>query len=149
MLNLEKFKKLFTPLPGNHYLQVTNQANEISDLIQELMNQVDGKFNLVLYNDKNIKLDQPFRAIAREHDNVILTNIFSAHKNQDMLIKLSYLTLANTANIIIIEKKGLLNIEALKAKLEIMEFRSASAIDIIDGYDLVIAKKMHMWGNGL
>ena len=105
MLNLEKFKKLFTPLPGNHYLQVTNQANEISDLIQELMNQVDGKFNLVLYNDKNLKLDQPFRAIAREHDNVILTNIFSAHKNQDMLIKLSYLTLANTANIIIIEKK--------------------------------------------
>jgi len=66
-----------------------------------------------------------------------------------MLIKLSYLTLANTANIIIIEKKGLLNIEALKTKLEIMEFRSANEIDIIDGYDLVIAKKMHMWGNGL
>jgi len=43
----------------------------------------------------------------------------------------------------------LLNIEALKTKLEIMEFRSANEIDIIDGYDLVIAKKMHMWGNGL
>ena len=66
-----------------------------------------------------------------------------------MLIKLSYLTLANTANIIIIEKKGLLDIQALKSKLEEMEFRSANDIDIIDGYDLVIAKKMHMWGAGL
>ena len=149
MLNLDKFKKLFTPLPGNHYLQVSNQVNEISTVIQELMNKVDGKFNIMLYNEKNLKHNQPFRAIAREHDNVILTDIFSAHKNQDMLIKLSYLTLANTANIIIIEKKGLLNIEVLKTKLEIMEFRSANEIDIIDGYDLVIAKKMHMWGNGL
>ena len=149
MLNLDKFRSLFNPLPGNHYLQVTTKKNEISIVLQDLMNKVDGEFNIALYNDENLKLDQPFRATPRDHDNVILTNIFSIHQNQDMLIKLSYLTLANTANIIIIEKKGLLDIEALKAKLEIMEFRSANEIDMIDGYDLVIAKKMHMWGNGL
>jgi hypothetical protein len=39
MLNLDKFKKLFTPLPGNRYLQVSNQVNEISTVIQELMNK--------------------------------------------------------------------------------------------------------------
>jgi hypothetical protein len=46
-------------------------------------------------------------------------------------------------------KKGVLDIEALKEKLELFEFRSANNIDIIKDYDLVIAKKMHMWGNGL
>ena len=149
MLNLDKFRSLFTPLPGNHYLQVSTCRDEMTILLEELMDKVNGELNLVLYNDENLKFNQPFRAIPRDHDNVILKNVFAKHENQDMLIKLSYLTLANTANIIIIEKKGLLDIQALKAKLEIMEFRSANEIDMIDGYDLVIAKKMHMWGAGL
>ena len=66
-----------------------------------------------------------------------------------MILKLSYLTLANTANVIILEKKGILDLEAIKTLLEEMEFRAANEIDIIDGYDLIMAKKMHMWGNGL
>jgi len=148
-MNLDKFKELFTPLPGNHYLEISTSKDEITTFLEELMNKVDGELKLVLYNDENLKFDQAFRAIPRNHDNVILKDVFSKHKNQDMLIKLSYLTLANTANIIIIEKKGLLDIQALKTKLELAEFRSANEIDVIYGYDLVIAKKMHMWGNGL
>ena len=148
-MNLDKFRELFTPLPGNHYLQVTSQENEMTIVLKELMAKVDGKLNIALYNEDNLKLNQPFRAVPRDHDNVILTAIFSSHENQDMLIKLSYLTLANTANIIIIEKKGLLDVAAILVKLEAFEFRSPNHIDMIDGYDLVIAKKMHMWGNGL
>jgi hypothetical protein len=149
MLNLEKFKELFRPLPGNHYLQVSTCRDEITELLEELMSSVDGELNLVLYNEENLALDKPFRAVPRDHDNVILKDVYSKHQNQDMLIKLSYLTLANTANIIILEKKGLLDIEHIKQKLESYEFRAANEIDIIDGYDLIIAKKMHMWGNGL
>jgi len=149
MLNLDKFRSLFTPLPGNHYLQVSTCRDEITILLEELMNEVDGELNLVLYNDKNLKFNQLFRALPRDHDSVVLKDVFAKHENKDMLLKHSYLTLANTANIIIIEKKGLLDIQAIKAKLEVMEFRSANEIDIIDGYDLVIAKKMHMWGAGL
>ena len=33
--------------------------------------------------------------------------------------------------------------------LENNEFRAANFIDIFPNYDLVMAKKMHMWGNGL
>ncbi|MDQ1245442.1 MAG: hypothetical protein QG565_1783, partial [Campylobacterota bacterium] len=33
--------------------------------------------------------------------------------------------------------------------LEEFEFRAPNEIDIVEGYDLIIAKKMHMWGNGL
>jgi hypothetical protein len=66
-----------------------------------------------------------------------------------MILKLAYTTLANTANIVIIEKKGVMDIEAVKAMLEEHEFRAPNEIDIIEGYDLVMAKKMHMWGVGL
>ena len=33
--------------------------------------------------------------------------------------------------------------------LEEFEFRSSNEIDVLPEYDLVMAKKLHMWGNGL
>ena len=148
-MNLDKFRELFTPLPGNHYLHVSTCKDEIVELFHAMMDGVDGELNTAYYNEDNLQLNQPFRARARDHDIVVLKDVFSQHKNPDMLLKISYLTLANTANIIILEKKGLLNIEQMKEKLEEFEFRAANSIDIVDGYDLIMAKKMHMWGNGL
>ncbi|MBL0709288.1 MAG: hypothetical protein JJW00_09580 [Sulfurimonas sp.] len=113
------------------------------------MRGVDGELSITLYNNENLDFSQAFRAMPREHDMLILKDVFSKHENKKMILKLSYLTLAHTANLIILEKKGTINIEATKSLLEEMEFRSASEINIIDGYDLVMAKKMHMWGNGL
>jgi hypothetical protein len=42
-----------------------------------------------------------------------------------------------------------MDIESTKELLEKFEFRAPNEIDVIDEYDLVMAKKMHMWGNGL
>jgi hypothetical protein len=164
MSNLEQFKKLFNPLPGNHYLQVTTIVDDISFLFDEMMQGVGGKFNLAVYSEITLHVDskppsaniqyiqdfkQPFRALPRNHDTVLLKDIFHAHENQKMILKLAYQTLANTANIIIMEKKGVMDIEAVKAMLEEHEFRAPNEIEIVDEYDLVMAKKMHMWGNGL
>ena len=54
-----------------------------------------------------------------------------------------------TSYIIILEPKGLMDISNVKEMLYEHEFRAANEIDIIQGYDLIMAKKMHMWGNGL
>ena len=164
MQNLEQFRELFNPLPGNHYLYVTTTIDEVSKLLQEMMQSIDGRLDIALYNketkDDFLKLpsaniqhvedfSKPFRALPRDHDIVVLKDVFYAHKNRGMILKNSYLTLANTANIIIMEKKGVMNVEAIKTMLEDYEFRAPNEIDIVDGYDLVMAKKMHMWGNGL
>ncbi|PHS59251.1 MAG: hypothetical protein COB17_00895 [Sulfurimonas sp.] len=114
-----------------------------------MMDKVSGILNIAFYNEDNLKLNQPFRALPRDSDIVIIKDVYMSHENQNMLLKLSYLTLANSAEIIIMEKKGLMDLDAVKQKLEDFEFRTANTIDIVDGYDLVIAKKMHMWGNGL
>ncbi len=148
-MDLKQFSELFTPLPGNHYLEVCTKEDEVSELLSSLMRGVDGELSITLYNNENLDFSQAFRAMPREHDMLILKDVFSKHENKKMILKLSYLTLAHTANLIILEKKGTINIEATKSLLEEMEFRSASEINIIDGYDLVMAKKMHMWGNGL
>ena len=71
-MNLDKFRELFTPLPGNHYLQISTLKDEITTLLQTMMQEVDGELKLVLYNNENLKFNQPFRAVPRDHDNVIM-----------------------------------------------------------------------------
>lgn len=164
MADLELFRKLFNPLPGNHYLYVTTAMDDVSFLLDEMMQKVNGRLNIVVYGkndlESNSKLcmeniqyvedfTRTFRATPRDHDIVVFKDIFHSHENQKMILKLAYLTLANTANIIIMEKKGIMDVEAIKTMLEDYEFRAPNEIDIVDGYDLIMAKKMHMWGNGL
>ena len=161
-MELKQFLELFNPLPGNHYIQITTKVDETTIALRDLLKNVDGEFHLVVYlkDEASIvfpevklqiinKLDSPFRALPRDNDMVIFKDIFQAHSNQDMLLRIAYTTLANTANIIIMEKKGTINIEETKELLEKFEFRAPNEIDILDEYDLIIAKKMHMWGNGL
>lgn len=159
---LAQFRELFNPLPGNRYLEVTTTPDDITELFSEMMRQVGGELHLALYGIQDEELKQtdakverildfnsPFRAAPRDHDTVLLKDIFAAHQNKPMILKLSYTTLANTANIIIMEKKGMIDTLEVMQILEEHEFRSPNTIEIVEGYDLIVAKKMHMWGNGL
>jgi len=163
-MDLKQFLELFNPYPGNNYLQVTTEVNEITDAIYALMQKVDGVLNLVVYSEneenyterfpqaniQNIKsFKQAFRALPRTNDIVIFTDTFHKHENQKGILKIAYTTLANAAEIIIMQKKGSMDIEATLNMLEEFEFRSQNYIDILPEYDLVMAKKLHMWGNGL
>lgn len=148
-MKLDQFLQLFNPLPGNHYLQVSRSRDEISDALENILQNVGGNLDVTLYNDENLNFSQPFRALARSNDIVVFKDTFIAHENQKMILKIAYTSLANTADIIIMEKKGVMDIEKIKELLEEFEFRAPNEIDIVEGYDLVMAKKMHMWGNGL
>lgn len=164
MMDLKQFLELFNPYPGNHYLQVTTKVDGTTSAIASLIDGVDGEFSLVIYDEQELRLQeefpnakiqyiknfkQPFRALPRTHDIVIFKDFFHLHENQKGILKIAYTTLANTADIIIMQKKGTMDIEAIKNMLEEFEFRSSNEIDVLPEYDLVMAKKMHMWGNGL
>ncbi len=146
---LTKFLELFNPLPGNHYLHVTKEQNNISDALEKLLLPVQGELNVEVMSDDDLKNAKPFKALPRDNDMVIFQDIFSKHKNQSTILKIAYRTLANTAEIIILEKKSVLDIDTIKVMLEEHEFRTPNHLDILEGYDIVVAKKMHMWGNGL
>ncbi len=163
-MDLKQFLELFNPLPGNHYLQVCTSADETTEELYKMMEKVDGELSLAIYNAEEPDLDisfphakiqhiknfkQAFRALPRNNDIVVFKDIFHLHENQKGILKIAYTTLANAANIIIMQKKGTMDIEAIKEILEEFEFRAPNEIDVLEEYDLVIAKKMHMWGNGL
>jgi hypothetical protein len=160
--DLTQFLRLFHPYPGNKYLQVTTKPDEITSTLCEILKGVNGQLSLVIYDKQNYSSQFPdakiqnlqnfqdtFRVIPREFDMVIFKDIFHLLENKKMILKIAYTALANTAHIIIMEKKGVMDIGLIKAMLEDYEFRASNAIDVLDDYDLIMAKKMHMWGNGL
>ena len=162
-MQLEQFLTLFNPLPGNCYLEVTTNPNEITTTLRTLMQQKNGEFRVALYGEDKAVFDalyvekkqfiegftKPFRALPRDHDCVIFKEILSHHTHPNHLVKTAYTTLANAAHIIIMEKKGSMNIKATLEMLDAHEFRAANYIDVLQEYDLVMAKKLHMWGRGL
>jgi len=162
-MDLKQFLELFDPRPGNKFLQVTTKLDETTFALEALMQTVDGEMNVALYDSKEENLQKythsiiqnidnfkkPFRAIPRDHDCVILKDILHLHLNPKGILKIAYTTLANNANIIIMQKKGTLDINATKELLEEMEFRNPNEIDIMEDFDVIVAKKLHMWGNGL
>ncbi len=163
-MELKQFLELFNPLPGNHYIQVTSEIDATTFALHEIIQAVEGEFRLALYTEEEqaipaelhdvtiqqiSKFNTPFRALPRDNDIVIFKDIFSKHSNPELLLRIAYTTLANTADVIIMEKKGVMDVEVTKELLEKFEFRAPNAIDVLDAYDLVMAKKMHMWGNGL
>jgi len=165
-MDLKQFKELFNPLPGNQYIQVTSSIDAITDTLYALMQSVGGELSIAYYDESlenplelkrfvDAKVQHitnfvhPFRALPRDHDMVILKDIYSKHHKPELLLTTSYKTLANTAHIIIMEKKGILDTYATQELLEKFEYRAPNTLDILEGYDIVIGKKMHMWGNGL
>ncbi|WP_434636901.1 hypothetical protein MLC35_10295 [Sulfurimonas sp. NW7] len=163
-MELKQFLELFNPLPGNHYIQITDKIDATTLALQKMIAAVEGEFHLALYTEKKLQIpdvlketkieyipnfSKPFRALPRDHDLVIFKDVFFRHQNPELLLRIAYTTLANTANVIIMQKKGTMDIENTKELLEKFEFRAPNAIDILPEYDLVMAKKMHMWGNGL
>jgi len=163
-MDLTQFLELFNPYPGNHYLQITTKVDETTQVLYDLVEGVEGEFSLAFYAEQESALESlypnakiqylktlkhPFRALPRTNDIVAFKDILNAHENPKGLLKIAYTTLANAGNIIIMEKKGEMDIEATLQLLEEFEFRSQNYIDILPEYDLVMAKKLHMWGNGL
>lgn len=156
-----RIKELFHPLPGNRYLEVTTHIDGISALLSDMLQKVGGYLSIALYanevksQDIEAKIQYLsdkktlFRAMPREYDIILLKDIFADFEDKEGMLLLVYRCLANAGYIVIMEKKGSLEIKKVLELLENFEYRAANEIDIIDGYDLVMAKKMHMWGNGL
>ena len=156
---MEQFLELFHPNPGNSYLLVCSKIDHIADALYKKIAKIDGKFEIALYGEGEFQkskvqkidsLQKPFSALPRDNDRVIFYDIFTKHASKKILLTLAYRTLSNAAEVIIIEPKGVLENLSTYELLEQNEFRAPNLIeDILKGYDVYVAKKMHMWGNGL
>lgn len=142
----EFFRSLFEQFPNIAILNINNNCEDIKAQLENIAEKTGGK----LINKEFEKIDQrKFRLTAREYEYAVVCDCFEKFKRVDRFIQEIYHSLENSGQIILISKKDSSDISNMIDTLDRNDFRAANQIDIFDGYNLVVAKKMHMWGNGL
>ncbi len=143
---LDLFKELFADYPNIAILHVNNSLDIITSTLEEIKNKNEGNIKYIPFIDeKSARL----RPTAREYEYVVLGDILSYCPNKDKILKLMYKAIENSGNIIILEKKSNDNLYELLELIENIGFQAVNNIDLFDEFNLITAKKMHHWDNGL
>lgn len=92
----------------------------------------------------------PAGGVSRDYAAVIVQDVLHLHKSPAQFLELIYRTLLNACEIIIVQKSGSMCIADVESLLDQVEFRAINAMsDLIEGHEVIVAKKLHMWGKGL
>lgn len=143
---LTLFKDLFQPYINISILHIKKDIDFLNPTIEEVVSSLEGSLKYIPFIDeKSIKL----HASAREFEYIVLSDILLYCPNKDKILKQIYRALENSANIIILEKKSNKNLDEIKELLDKTSFVAINNIDLFEEYNLITAKKMHMWGSGL
>ncbi|XPV68278.1 MAG: hypothetical protein ACNI25_13315 [Halarcobacter sp.] len=143
---LELFKDLFQPFPNLAVLHINKEVEFINSTIKEVVDSLEGNLEYKEFKDET---SAKIRATAREYEYIVLSDILSYCPNKDKILKLMYKALENSANIIVLEKKSNNNMDEVKQLLDKSSFVAINHIELFDEYNLITAKKLHMWGSGL
>lgn len=158
------FCDLFQTSPQMKILMATSHTDELIDEVCTFLEPFNATVDLSLYPGEHgeysspiigkkdlIKdFNSPIRSATRDYETIVLQDILHLHTLPLKLLQLIYRSLENSAEVIIIQKCGAMETSDIEALLEKSEFRAANTIcDLIAGCDVIVAKKMHMWGNGL
>ena len=143
---IKEFSSLLEDAPALCLLNISNNTNPLLNILEYKISKNEGTIESKDLN--NISCEK-FRLKSREFEYCILFDTISTCQNKEKFLKACYHSLENSAFIIIIELKLSNNISEIIELLDICEFRVANNIDIFENYNLIMAKKLHMWGNGL
>lgn len=141
----ELFRSLFEDSPNIAILNINNNCDDIANELRDITNNTNGEFVLKQFSD--IDLNR-FKLKNRNFEYAIISNCLNGIQNQDRFITGVYHSLENSAFIILIEPKQSSDISAMIDLLDRNNFRAVNDINIFDKYNLVMAKKLHMWGAG-
>ena len=143
---LKLFKELFQPFENIAILHINNKLDFLTPVIDDVASSLHGEVQTIPFETQN---SARLKGHAREFEYIILSDILSHCPNADKIIQIMYKALENSANIIILEKKSNDNLDEIKELLDKTSFVAINHIDLFKEYNLITAKKLHMWGSGL
>lgn len=140
---LEQFGSLFNMTPSVSILHYVEEVNDITSKLESLVESVDGKV-------KTIENNPPLNYLRREakhsgFDYVVISCTLVQHDDQNNFMNLISKSLRDSGYMIILENKD----QALDSVYELLEkydYGAVNSIDIFEKYNLIMAKKLHMWG---
>jgi hypothetical protein len=155
---------LLHPTPHTKIMVVTSHLGTMADEISSFLAPYEGLIDLSLFPGEHQTFEHtvfhkvfsvkdyksPAGGVPRDYAAVIIQDVLHLHESQPKFLQLIYRTLLNASEIIIVQKNGSMEIAEVEALLDQVEFRAINTIlDLVEGHEVIVAKKMHMWGNGL
>jgi hypothetical protein len=156
--------QLLHPTPHTKIMVATSHLDEMIEKLSSFLSPYEGLIDISLFPGEHQEVSipsihkiqaikdykSPAFGIPRDYSAVIVQDVLHFHESPLKFLQLIYRTLLNATEIIIIQKNGSMSIHEIEDLLEKTEFRATNTImDLIEGYEVIVAKKMHMWGNGL
>jgi len=156
--------QLLHPTPHTKIMVVTTHLDGMMEELFSFLSPYDGLIDVSLFPGEHLEFSHPCLhkthaikdykspagGIPRDYAAVIVQDVLHLHETPLKFLQLIYRTMLNATEIIIIQKNGSMSINEIEELLDKSEFRATNTImDLIEGYEVIVAKKMHMWGAGL
>lgn len=153
---------LLHPTPHTKIMVVTSHLDGMTQEIATFLEPYEGLIDVSLFpgDHQNATLfhktftikdyRSPAGGVPRDYAAVIVQDVLHLHESPRKFLELIYRTLLNASEIIIVQKKGSMDIAEVESLLDEAEFRAINAMtDLILDHEVIVGKKMHMWGKGL
>jgi hypothetical protein len=142
-----QFLELFDSSPNIAILHIDNGFEDIADFLKQFIDENQGELSFKNIEDIDIKR---LRLKDRNFEYAVLSNCLNSFepKEQERFINGVYHSLENSAFIIVLEDRSKSDPFSMCELLDRCNFRAVNSIDIFEKYNLVMAKKLHMWGAG-
>jgi hypothetical protein len=163
-MSCRQLLELIGDAPGLKVLEVTTHADALSAALAEHVRKCGGELAIAAYPGEHLRPEPaehlkyseikhfraPFKAAARDYEVIILNDILHLHAFQERLLKHAYQGLENSAILIVLQSRGTMPREEVEAMVEACEYRAVNTIEnLVEGTNATVAKKLHMWGNGM
>jgi hypothetical protein len=147
---------LLHPTPHTKIMVATSHCDSLSEELGDFLAPYEGLIDFSLFPGEHLSFVHPsfhkiftikdYRTpaggVPRDYAAVIVQDVLHLH--------LIYRSLLNASEIIIVQKNGSMGIAEIESLLDEAEFRAINTItDLITGHEIIVGKKMHMWGKGL
>lgn len=153
---------LLHPTPHTKIMVVTSHLDSMAEELSHFLTPYEGLIDVSLFPGDHQSLEpfhktftikdfkSPAGGVPRDYASVIVQDVLHLHESPRKFLELIYRTLLNASEIIIVQKNGSMSIAEVESLLDEVEFRAINTMsDLIDGHEVIVGKKMHMWGNGL
>ena len=140
--SLDEFSCLFTLAPNIEILNLNNGCDFINQALNTILEPING--NLTTLQTSNIK-ELKTKVKRSNYDYGVVSNTLLDSVDSNSLMKIISTGIRDSGYIIILEEKNK-STDHIFTLLEEFDYGAISTIDIFQDYNLIMGKKLHMWG---
>lgn len=139
---VDEFSSLFDLTPNIAILDLNNGCETVTKALNGFTASIDADITTL---EPAPLIDLRPKIKRTNYDYGVISDSILDHVDKKNLMKMITLAIRDSGYIIVLEKKEK-SLDEIYALLEEFDFGAVSSIDIFEDHNLLMGKKMHMWG---